>query len=118
MRAAFRLMDSFRAPHFGLKVRTPVLIVAAGADPVCSTPAIERLGARLKAGHVIVLPAARHEILMERDVIREEFWAAFDAFIPGSGDAQGLRLREPALVGGGTASPDARPPARNRGRRR
>jgi lysophospholipase len=31
-----------------------------------------------------VIPGARHEILMERDAIRAQFWAAFDAFIPGS----------------------------------
>jgi lysophospholipase len=30
-----------------------------------------------------VLDGAAHEILIERDVFREPFWAAFDAFIPG-----------------------------------
>ena len=30
-----------------------------------------------------MLPTARHEILMESDAIRAQFWAAFDAFIPG-----------------------------------
>jgi len=84
MNAAFRLMDKFQDPRFGLKVRLPTLIVAAGADAVCATSATERLAARLKAGHAIVIPGARHEILMERDAIREQFWAAFDAFIPGS----------------------------------
>lgn len=82
--AAFRLMDRFRDPRFPVGIRTPTLIVAAGADPICATPAIERFAARLKAGHAIVLPGARHEILMERDVIRSDFWAAFDAFIPGT----------------------------------
>ena len=64
----------------------PTLIIAAGADPVCATPATERFAARLKAGHAIVIPGARHEILMERDAVRELFWAAFDAFIPGTPD--------------------------------
>jgi lysophospholipase len=86
MAAAFRLMDRFLDPRFGLKVRLPTLILAAGADPVCATPATERFAARLKAGYAIVIPGARHEILMERDDIREQFWAAFDAFIPGSED--------------------------------
>ena len=27
---------------------------------------------------------AEHEVLMERDAVREQFWAAFDAFIPGT----------------------------------
>ena len=72
--------------RFPLEVRVPTLVVAAGADPICATPVIERFAARLKAGHAIVLPGARHEILMERDEIRDEFWAAFDAFIPGTPD--------------------------------
>ncbi len=84
--AAFRLMNRFQDPRFALDLRTPTLIVAAGADPICATPAIERFAARLKAGHAIVLPGARHEILMESDRIRSEFWAAFDAFIPGTPD--------------------------------
>jgi lysophospholipase len=33
-----------------------------------------------------VIPGARHEILMERDEFREQFWAAFDAFVPGTPD--------------------------------
>jgi lysophospholipase len=86
LHAAFRFMKRFTDPRYALKIRLPTLIVAAGQDPVCATPATERFAARLKAGHAIVLPGARHEILMERDVIREQFWAAFDAFIPGSPD--------------------------------
>ena len=31
-----------------------------------------------------ILPGARHELMMERDRLREQFWAAFDAFVPGS----------------------------------
>jgi lysophospholipase len=84
--AAFRFMSEFRDPRFPLEIRIPTLIVAAGADPVCATPAIERFAARLKIGHAIVIPGSRHEILMERDVIRTDFWAAFDAFIPGTPD--------------------------------
>ena len=84
--AAFRFMKRFADPRYAMKIRLPTLIVAAGADPVCATPATERFASRLKAGRVIVLPGARHEILMERDVIREQFWAAFDAFIPGTPD--------------------------------
>ena len=86
MDSAFRFMKRFADPRYSVKIRLPTLIVAAGADPVCATPATERFASRLKAGRVIVIPGARHEILMERDVIREQFWAAFDAFIPGSPD--------------------------------
>jgi lysophospholipase len=100
MDSAFRFMKRFADPRYSVKIRLPTLIVAAGADPVCATPATERFASRLKAGRVIVIPGARHEILMERDVIREEFWAAFDAFIPGSPDpvpqAKGQGKGEPA----------------------
>ena len=48
------------------------------------TAAAERFAARLKAGRIMVIPGALHEILMERDAIRELFWAAFDAFLPGT----------------------------------
>ena len=46
---------------------------------------MERFASRLKAGRMIVLSRGRHEILMERDDIRGQFWAAFDAFIPARG---------------------------------
>jgi len=97
LNAAFRGMQALAEPRVPLQLRVPTLVVAAGADPVCATPAIERFAARLKAGHAIVLPGAKHEILMERDAIREQFWAAFDAFIPGTrvpGHA-GSRAQEP-----------------------
>lgn len=81
--AAFQLMDRLAQPRAPLEVRVPTLIIAAGQDPVVSTPAIERFAARLKTGSALVLPTARHEILMETDAIRAQFWAAFDAFIPG-----------------------------------
>lgn len=84
--SAFRFMSRFTDPRYALSIRLPVLVIAAGADPVCATPMTERFASRLKAGHAIVIPGARHEILMERNVIREQFWAAFDAFIPGSPD--------------------------------
>ena len=108
--SAFRFMRRFADPRFPLEIRTPTLVVAAGADPVCATPTIERFAARLKAGHAIVLPGSRHEILMERDSIREEFWAAFDAFIPGTPDPSfalsGVEQAERGLVDAAVAGGD------------
>ncbi|KAB0268926.1 alpha/beta hydrolase [Microvirga brassicacearum] len=105
--SAYRFMKRFIDPRYAPKIRLPTLIIAAGADPVCATPATERFAARLKAGHAIVIPGARHEILMERDEIREQFWAAFDAFIPGTPEAIAIassapvRLAAQQLDGGG-----------------
>ena len=88
--SAFRAMRRLRAPGAAERIAMPTLVVAAGADTVCGTPAAERFAKRLRAGHFLVLPGARHEILTETDAIREDFWAAFDAFVPGTvlaGDA-------------------------------
>ncbi|MDQ6703552.1 MAG: alpha/beta hydrolase [Pseudomonadota bacterium] len=81
--AAFRFMRRFEDVEYPRRILTPVLIVAAGADRVVDTAATEYFVSRLKAGKCITLAHARHEILMERDPLRELFWAAFDAFLPG-----------------------------------
>ena len=36
---------------------------------------------------MVTIDGARHEILQEADIYREQFWAAFDAFVPGSDPA-------------------------------
>ena len=63
---------------------TPMLIVAAGADRVTDTAATERFALRLGGARIVVIDGAQHEILIERDVLRAQFWTAFDRFVPGS----------------------------------
>jgi lysophospholipase len=84
--AAFHLMRQFEDADYPRRTLTPILVIAGGADQVISTPAVENFASRLKAGRVITLPYAKHEILMERDLFRTRFWAAFDSFIPGVED--------------------------------
>ena len=69
------------------RIRIPSLIIAAGADEVVSTPAIEDYARGLRSGTALTIGGARHEILQEADIYREQFLAAFDAFIPGTGAA-------------------------------
>lgn len=82
--AAFDIMEKLADPEAVRRIRQPLLLVAAGRDRIVSTRAVEHLSARLIAGDHVTLPGARHEILMEADAIRAQFWAAFDAFIPGT----------------------------------
>ncbi len=82
--AAFRVTRRFENAEYPRRILTPVLIIAADADAVVDTAATEAFAGRLKAGRCITLRQSRHEILIERDHIREQFWAAFDAFVPGS----------------------------------
>jgi lysophospholipase len=82
--AAFRVMNEFADPSYASRLRQPLLLVAAGQDRIVSTPAIGQFAIRLRAGSHLVIAGARHEILMEQDRYREQFWAAFDAFVPGT----------------------------------
>jgi lysophospholipase len=82
--AAFKVMREFADPTYASRLRQPLLLVGAGQDRVVSTPAVGQFAMRLRAGSHLVIPGARHEILMEQDRYREQFWAAFDAFVPGT----------------------------------
>ena len=81
LRAAFRSMRVIGAPGFAREVRVPVLLIAAGQDAIVSSRAVEELGRRLKVGSYLPIAESRHEVLQERDGIRQQFWAAFDAYM-------------------------------------
>jgi lysophospholipase len=81
---AFKAMMGFRAIDYPSKIRQPILMLAASADTVVSTAAIEEFAYHLPAGSHLVIAGARHEILQEQDRYRAQFWAAFDAFVPGT----------------------------------
>ncbi len=84
LRAAHRAMELLTYPERISQIRTPTLFIAASDDKVIANRPMELLAAQMRTADVVTLPTARHEILMERDAIRDAFWAAFDAFIPGS----------------------------------
>jgi len=83
LKAALNAMAQLDNDRFPPRIRVPSLMLAASDDQIVSSPAIEDLSVKLRAGSQIVMRGSRHEILQERDSIREQFWAAFDAFIPG-----------------------------------
>ncbi len=82
--AAFRTMAMLRERSFPSKIRQPILILAAGADVVVSNTAIEEFAGLLRAGSQLVVAGAKHELLQEADRYRSQFWAAFDAYVPGT----------------------------------
>ncbi len=83
--AAARAMEVVLEPEFTPQIKVPMLLVGAGCDTVVSSAEIEDIGYGLRGGGFVIVDGARHEILQERDWLREQFWAAFDAFIPGTG---------------------------------
>jgi lysophospholipase len=89
MRAACIAVETVQDPDFIARVRIPMLFIAAGADAVVSTPAIEHYVRQIKSASLLTIDGARHEIWHEADIYREQLLAAFDAFIPGSDSAPG-----------------------------
>ncbi|MBX9842621.1 MAG: alpha/beta hydrolase [Xanthobacteraceae bacterium] len=84
LNAAYRAMGEFADPAYPGKVRQPLMLVAAGRDEIVSTAAIEDVAIRLRAGSHLIVAGAKHELMMEQDRYRGQFWAAFDAFVPGT----------------------------------
>lgn len=83
--AAYKAMALLKDTEFPTTIKVPALVINAGVDRVVSNKAIELFVEHLPAGALVTIDGARHEILMEQDIFREQFWAAFDAFVPGSG---------------------------------
>lgn len=82
--AAARAMEIVNDPDFYSQISIPTLIVCAGNDQVVDNQQAEFLGRRLRSGSCLTIAGAKHELLQERDRIREQLLAAVYAFIPGS----------------------------------
>src|SRR5262249_28121471 len=59
-------------------IRIPILVVTAGADQLVDNAAQAAIVEQLPDAVQITIAGAKHEILMERDDLRAQFWAAFD----------------------------------------
>ncbi|TPL86423.1 alpha/beta hydrolase [Mesorhizobium sp. B2-3-13] len=86
LQAAAKASEAISDPDFMARIQVPLLIIAAGADQVVSTKAVEAYARNLRLGSLLMIDGAKHEILQEVDLYREQFLAAFDAFVPGSDD--------------------------------
>ena len=82
--AAFEAMHKFEDPLYLARITQPTLMLSAGRDVVVSMAHIEAIARKLRTGAHLVINGSKHEIMMEQDQYREQFWAAFDAFIPGT----------------------------------
>jgi lysophospholipase len=80
LHAAFRSIDRIGGSTYLNGIKTPVLIISAGSDRIVSEAAQQRAADLLPRGRLIRIQDARHEILKERDPLRDQFWQAFDSF--------------------------------------
>lgn len=81
LKAALDAVDDIHKPHRFDALKTPVLIVSAANDQLIVPTDHQLLAARSPLIECVTIKGSLHEILMERDAYRDEFWKAFDAFI-------------------------------------
>jgi len=62
------------------ELNIPCLIVAAGADPIVDPASNEEFASKARATFKVV-PGALHELFLERDIYRDEFFKNFDEFL-------------------------------------
>jgi lysophospholipase len=78
LKQAFFSMDRLWRPGVLEKIERPLLVVSAGADRVVDSRTHAAVVARIRAAKLVTIQAARHEIMMEIDILRAQFWQAFD----------------------------------------
>ncbi|MGV3548595.1 alpha/beta fold hydrolase [Rhizobium sp.] len=66
------------------KIEVPCLVIAPANDQIVPYADLEALSRKFRAGKLLTIPGAQHEVLQERDIFREQALAAITAFIPGS----------------------------------
>jgi len=76
--------DSFktvRQDGYVERIKIPVLVALAGDEKIVSNAATHEIAARLPNGRVLEIEGARHEILVEADVYRNQFLENFDKLL-------------------------------------
>jgi len=81
LHSALRAAEYIAEPGFAERVPLPVLIALAGRETIVSNRAIEEFALRTKTVGSVRIAGSQHEILQEDNRYRENFWAAFDAFV-------------------------------------
>ena len=79
--AALKSIALLQTPGYAEAIQTPCMLLGAGHDRVCETEAARIFAARVPDMRFVEIANAEHELLMERDVFRDQLWAAFDDFI-------------------------------------
>ncbi|MFN7103709.1 MAG: alpha/beta fold hydrolase [Pseudorhizobium sp.] len=65
------------------RIHIPTLILAPVLDGVIPYVAQEELSRNFRAGQLVTINGARHELFQERDIYRAQALAAIEAFMPG-----------------------------------
>jgi lysophospholipase len=80
---AVRATDWLARPGNLAQVTLPVVIVQASEDKLVSNAAQAAIADLLPQGSLVPVTGAEHEVLMETDPLRSQFWTPFDALADG-----------------------------------
>ncbi|ENN87406.1 lysophospholipase L2 protein [Rhizobium freirei PRF 81] len=81
---AFRTIERVNRPEHLFSIPIPTILIAPTRDGVVPYVDQERLARYFRAAQLVPIHGAKHEILQERDIYRNQALAAIHAFIPGS----------------------------------
>lgn len=81
IRAALASMRLVRQPAYLKTVTTPTLLIRGGREMVVSNAAIAQVARMLPHAELLTVEGAFHEVMMEADRYRAQFWQAFDGFV-------------------------------------
>jgi len=76
--AALDAIDTFHAPGALNHLRMPIMVMSAAEESLVDNSSHAEVATLLPNARHIMIEGARHEIMMETDNIRAQFWAAFD----------------------------------------
>ncbi len=79
--AALNSCRKLRSLNDTTPLRCPALLVIAGQDKVVSNEAIQQFARFVPGAVTVSINGAKHDILAESDTFRDQFFAAFDAFV-------------------------------------
>jgi lysophospholipase len=78
LKQAIASIDTIQAPGFAESVRTRIWVCSAGDDALVSLDAQAEIVERLQNAQQIWIDGAQHELLMEKDSIRDRVFAVFE----------------------------------------
>jgi lysophospholipase len=79
--AALQSISLMRQADYLAGFRTPLCLVQAGCDRIVDNRAQDRFAAAVPSAELHRIEDARHELLRERDDLRDRFWGFFDGFV-------------------------------------
>lgn len=77
--AAIEAIECFRVPGALNHLKLPVTVLSAGEEALVDNKSHVEVAAALPNARHVKIAGAYHEIMMETDAIRAQFWAEFDA---------------------------------------